>query len=137
MMWRIRESLSRFMTGRYGVDQFSFFLLGAYLVIAVVNMFVRTPIITILELLLLVYVFFRALSRNGYKRGAENTRFLMIWRAVAGWFRRTVTRIKEFRTKVYHKCPNCKATLRLPRRKGKHTVSCPKCHQDFQVKIWF
>lgn len=137
MMWRIRESLSRFMMGRYGVDQFSFFLLGAYLVIAVVNMFVRTPIITILELLLLVYVFFRALSRNGYKRGAENTRFLMIWRAVTGWFRRTVTRIKEFRTKVYHKCPNCKATLRLPRRKGKHTVSCPKCHQDFQVKIWF
>lgn len=137
MMWRIRESLSRFMMGRYGVDKFSFFLLGTYLVIAVVNMFVRTPVITILELLLIAYVFFRALSRNVYRRGAENTRFLAIWGAVTGWFRRTGTRIREFRTKVYHKCPNCKATLRLPRRKGKHTVSCPKCHRDFQIKIWF
>lgn len=137
MMWRIRESLSRFMMGRYGVDKFSFFLLGTYLVIAVINMFVRTPVITILELLLIAYVFFRALSRNVYRRGAENTRFLAIWGAVTGWFRRTGTRIREFRTKVYHKCPNCKATLRLPRRKGKHTVSCPKCHRDFQIKIWF
>lgn len=137
MMWRIRESLSRFMMGRYGVDKFSFFLLGAYLVIAIVNMFVRTPIITVLELLLIAYVFFRALSRSVYKRGAENTRFLIIWGAVTGWFRRTGTRIREFRTKVYHKCPNCKATLRLPRCKGKHTVSCPKCHHDFQMKIWF
>lgn len=137
MMWRIRESLSRFMMGRYGVDKFSFFLLGTYLVIAVINMFVRTPVITILELLLIAYVFFRALSRNVYRRGAENTRFLAIWGAVTGWFRRTGTRIREVRTKVYHKCPNCKATLRLPRRKGKHTVSCPKCHRDFQIKIWF
>lgn len=137
MMWRFRESLARFMYGRHGIDQFSVFLLVVYLVIALASMFARTYIITVLELLLLVYFAFRVLSRNTAKRAAENERFLKIWGAVALWFRRTKARLKDYRTRVYHKCPHCKATLRLPRRRGKHTVACPKCGGDFKMKVWF
>lgn len=137
MMWRFRELLARFMYGRHGIDQFSVFLIVVYLVIALASLFTRTYIITILELLLLVYFAFRMLSRNTVKRSAENARFLKIWSAVSSWFHRASARIKESRTRVYHKCPNCKATLRLPRRKGKHTVACPKCGKDFQMKVWF
>lgn len=75
MMWRFRELLARFMYGRHGIDQFSVFLIVVYLVIALASLFTRTYIITILELLLLVYFAFRMLSRNTVKRSAENARF--------------------------------------------------------------
>ncbi len=136
-MWRFQESLARFMYGRHGIDQLSIFLLVVYLLIALASLFTRTFIITILELLLLIYIAFRMLSRNTAKRTAENERFLKIRGAVTSWFRRTSARIKESRTRVYHKCPHCKATLRLPRRRGKHTVACPKCGQDFKMRVWF
>jgi len=32
-------------------------------------------------------------------------------------------------------CPNCRATIKLPRKKGKHTCTCPKCRVDFKVKV--
>ena len=36
---------------------------------------------------------------------------------------------------LYRRCPGCRVTLRLPKRKGKHTVVCPKCGRRFEVKI--
>jgi hypothetical protein len=34
-------------------------------------------------------------------------------------------------------CPHCKANLRLPRKKGKHSVVCPRCKERFEVKNLF
>ncbi|MFR2916862.1 MAG: hypothetical protein ACLTKQ_08005 [Acutalibacteraceae bacterium] len=39
------------------------------------------------------------------------------------------------KTHVFKKCPGCKAVLRLPRKKGKHTVNCPHCHKNFTVHV--
>ena len=35
---------------------------------------------------------------------------------------------------MYKKCPNCKQKIRLPLKKGKHTVKCPNCSYKFEVK---
>lgn len=35
---------------------------------------------------------------------------------------------------VFIKCPNCKNTLKLPRNKGRLSISCPVCRQEFIKK---
>ncbi len=32
-------------------------------------------------------------------------------------------------------CPECSQKLRLPYKKGKHYVTCPKCHKEYQIKV--
>ena len=34
---------------------------------------------------------------------------------------------------MYKKCPKCKQKIRLPLKKGKHTVKCPNCGNSFDV----
>ena len=68
--------LQNFMRGRYGVDQFGNFLLGLYLAIAVLSVLLRYNILFLLSLFVLIYCWFRILSRNTYKRSSENTRYL-------------------------------------------------------------
>ena len=41
----MREKIARFMQGRYGVDQFSNFLVMAAVVLMVLEMFIRIPLV--------------------------------------------------------------------------------------------
>lgn len=36
---------------------------------------------------------------------------------------------------VYRICPACRANIRLPKKKGAHSVRCPRCGTLFDVKI--
>ena len=78
---------------------------------------------------------FRMFSRKIYKRRAENEKFLKIWNPIKNKFRLMKNKRRDRKTHVYKKCPKCKAVLRLPKQKGKHTVRCPKCSERFDVKI--
>jgi predicted RNA-binding Zn-ribbon protein involved in translation (DUF1610 family) len=40
---------------------------------------------------------------------------------------------KDRNTHMYKKCPKCKQKIRLPLKKGKHTVKCPNCGNRFDV----
>ena len=129
----IRNALQRFMYGRYGNDQFNLFLIGTYLVLYL--LFVLTGFVPLywLSLVLIAYSLFRLLSRNPARRRSENARFLSIVNPVLRWLRlrRTIHRDKEHR---YFKCPNCGQQLRVPRGKGKITVTCRGCGASFQEK---
>ena len=63
-----------FMRGRYGVDQLSFALLILYFVITILGTAFRIPYIGYVALLLIVWCWFRILSRNTYKRSQENAK---------------------------------------------------------------
>lgn len=67
-----------FMQGRYKMDHLNYVLLIASLLLSFINVFPRSLIIYFFELLFLVLFFFRFLSKNIYKRGAENRKFLSI-----------------------------------------------------------
>ncbi len=130
---KFRERVARFMVGRYGVDQLSKALLWVYLACAVMAIFFEPFYLAALALV--VWMFFRVFSKNIYKRQSENQKYLQISGKVTGWFRLQKKKFSERKTHRYRTCPHCKATLRLPNKKGKHTVCCPKCKKDFDVKI--
>lgn len=138
-MWRLRERLSAFFYGRYGHDKFNTALLVLYVIFAVVNVIARNVfavrIFFFLQWTVLFVVLFRALSRNIPARRKENEWFLKNCSGLLDWFRLLVKRIKDIRYKRYRRCPHCKATIRLPIKKGKHTVKCPSCHINFKVFI--
>ena len=141
IMGKIREKFSRFMMGRYGMDQLYYALLVLYLVLFVLEIIfngrnvIATVICSVLMWVVLIYTFFRVFSRNTYKRGRENEAFLKVWDKVKGFCVLTFSKIKDFPSKKYAKCPHCHAVLRLPRQRGKHTVRCPKCGDRFDLKI--
>ena len=114
------------MYGRNGVDAFGRFLLIAALVLNVISCLPYMDILYFASAGLLVYLFFRTLSKNLYKRQSENAKYLKIQNK---FLRDKNTRKKmwdERKTHKYFKC-KCGTRLRVPRGKGKIEITCPKC----------
>ena len=134
-MSRLRESFERFMVGRYGPDQLYNFLFGSYVALLVLNLFVNSLLLALLELSVLIYMLFRLFSRNIYKRQKENAWYLEFSKKPRDFFGLMKNRIRDRKTHVYRVCPACKSNLRLPKQKGKHTAVCPRCSRRFEVNI--
>lgn len=128
-----------FMTGRAGPDELYRFLNMAALVLIVIDIFVRNEIANAVlfgaAMLLLIVAIWRAFSKNVQKRRAENAKYLAVRAKVTGWFKLQRDKIQFRKTHVFRTCPNCKRTLRLPRKKGEHTVTCPVCQTKFHVSV--
>ena len=67
-------------------------------------------------------------------RAAENYRYFVCKNKVLGWFRRGKARWQDRKTHRYFRCPQCRATVRVPRGKGKIRITCPKCKHQFVKK---
>ena len=125
--------LRRLMYGRYGSDQLSLFLLAVYLLLYLISMVLKWPILSWIALVILFWDFYRMMSRRIDKRRAENAKFLQLAGPAIRWFkmRRTIHRDRDHR---YFKCPNCGRYLRVPRGKGKITVTCRNCGISFEER---
>ncbi len=138
---RFRDKLARFFYGRYGIDSLYYALFATYFILWVILLFIGNPIIRIvlslLQTAVLVFMIYRMLSRNIYKRRRENEIFLKLFKPVKSFFILTKNRIRDAKSFRYRKCPHCKAMLRLPKRKGNHPVICPRCKQRFTAKVLF
>ncbi len=126
--------LRRIMAGRYGTDQLSIALLVVYAVLYLLAQILRLPVLAWIALVPFVLCFLRMFSRNTSKRYQENIVFLRYWNPVGAWFRRVNARLKDSRTHKYYKCPKCSATLRVPRGRGKISITCPVCKNEFIKK---
>lgn len=130
----MNNKLRTFMIGRYGIDELYKVLSIVYFILILVNIFIRSKIITILEILLIIIIFYRFLSKNINQRRKENDLYLKIKNKVVSVFNYNKKKYKDRNTHMYKKCPNCGQKIRLPLKKGKHTVKCPKCNYKFEVK---
>lgn len=126
--------LYKFMYGRYGIDDLYKFGLIVCVFISLMNIFINNRIFSIIEILLMVIIIYRSMSKNIYKRRQENQRYLKIKKNIQNKFQLIDRRWKDRNTHMYKRCPKCKTILRLPLKKGKHTCKCPKCHHKFEVK---
>lgn len=129
----IRNALQRFMYGRYGSDMLNNFLLISYVVLSLLSAVFQSSLLNLASFAAIVWCLFRMLSRNFSKRREENARFKKLAEPVIRWYRmrRTIHRDKDH---VYFKCPSCAQQLRVPRGKGKITVTCRSCGAIFQEK---
>ncbi|MEG0327966.1 MAG: hypothetical protein RR565_07320 [Erysipelothrix sp.] len=134
----MKQKLTEFMRGRYGVDMLNKFLMNLTIAMAiiatVVSLMTGNQYLFILWLIPLVLSYYRMLSRNINRRYQENQKYLLIYNKVRNKLRAIKNRIVDFPKYKYLKCPNCGATMRVPRRKGKITVTCPKCSHRFDAK---
>lgn len=131
--------LRRFMYGRYGGDQLSTALFVLYIIIFVLNLFLRNTVagavLMVLSYVVILVYFFRCFSRNIYKRQRENQKFLQLWNPVKNYFKFWKMRFQERDgVKKLYRCPKCHQTIRVPKGKGKIAITCPKCRFEFIKK---
>ncbi len=130
-----RYKLMQFMSGRYGIDKMFYVLFSIAAILAIINTFLRLIVLQIIVYLIVLYAFFRILSKNISARQKENRAVTVVINTVNKKIR-TYKQQKADLTHIYKKCPKCKAVLRLPRRKGKHTTVCPKCQNKMTVRVF-
>lgn len=122
-MASLTARLQRFMAGRYGTDRLNMTILGAGLAVCLISPFFHNALIslllTALSYGLMIWAIYRSLSRQTYKRYQENRKFLQFF-----------DRVKD-RQHRYYDCPKCHQVVRVPRGKGKISITCPKCREKF------
>lgn len=131
----MKEKIGRFMAGRYGNDKLNQFMMAVFLGCVVLNLFVRNAYVsTVLnswECLLILLVYIRMFSRNISKRYAENQKYLALENRLRRFFGQKRYLMQQRREYHIYKCPGCKQKIRIPRGKGKISIRCPKCGEEF------
>ena len=142
MLFRLRL----LMQNRYGADHLYYALMLLYLILLVLRIaFIRITLVRRILVLVawavLIFAIYRVFSTNIDKRRRENDAFLrLLGRAGSAGITNPFENMnfeKREADKKYVRCPQCKALLRVPRQKGKHTVRCPRCDNRFQIRIIF
>lgn len=129
------NKLLGFMIGRNGFDDICKALLILYAALAIPNIVIGSVILWCVDVVIACYIWFRVLSKNIYKRQKENMAFLVFKKKFRTIFRKHKLMWKERKYSAFRRCPSCKNTLRLPKRDGKHSVCCPCCGEEFEVRI--
>ncbi len=123
---KLSALLRRFMAGRYGTDRLNMVILCAGLVASLLSVWTQSRGLNLIFFLLsyglMIWAIFRSLSRNTYKRYLENRKFLQL-----------INRVKD-RQNRYFDCPKCRQVVRVPRGKGKISITCPRCKEKFVRK---
>ena len=132
-LYETRQRAARFMAGRNGNDAFNRFLLVCDLMLLLLSALIGGPFF-LLALALLVYIYFRMLSRSVYRRQEENGRYLRAKYKLLSRLRLVGERWKQRRDYKFFVCPSCHTTLRVPKGRGKIRIVCRKCGSSFVRK---
>ena len=132
---KLLDRFYRFMYGRYGADTLFYVLFGAFFVLNIAGNLFRVRVLWALSFVPAVLALLRYYSKNLSRRRAENQRFLAAWGRVRGGFALLRDRVRDRKVCRYRRCKACRAVLRLPLQRGKHTVVCPRCGKRRAVRI--
>jgi len=130
----VKEKFNRFMQGRYGVDQFTKFLLVIGFIVILLSNLKGGGFLYLIGLLMLGFAYLRLFSRNHVKRYKENQRYLYYVGYIMNIFRKDKNTTQKNKNYHIYTCPSCMQKIRIPRGKGKIEISCPKCHTKFIKK---
>ena len=130
----MKERMQRFMAGRYGNDQLNQFIFIVAIISMVLEIITRQSLFYALTLVLLILAYVRVFSRNINKRYEENMKFLQKKDAILNKFRKQKYYAAQRRNFHIYTCPQCKQKIRIPKGKGKISITCPKCRTSFIKK---
>ena len=123
----------RLMFGRYGADQLGVALLGLYLVLSLLSRMMQSSLLGWLATACIVYAVYRIWSKQLEKRKRENDKFLELVRPIVHRYNVHKCRRND-KEHAYFKCPNCGQQLRVPKGKGKISITCRSCGVSFEEK---
>lgn len=127
----MKEKMRRFMTGRYGSDQLGRFIIILSLAAIMLNLFVRSQFLYGIGVFLLIISYFRMFSRNISRRYKENQLYLGYEMRGKEFFYKHTRQLGQIKKFHIYKCPTCGQKIRVPRKKGRISIHCPKCGMDF------
>lgn len=128
----MRDFLRRFMMGRYGSDGLNRTMSILGLVVMVAGLFF-SPFYW-LGIVILFLCYFRMFSRNTAARYRENIWYYNKTAALRTWLNQRKVRFSRRKVYRYFRCPICKQEMRVPRGRGRISVTCPKCKYEFIKK---
>jgi len=126
------ERLRAMMTDRNGLDKLSIALIVLALVINAFSQFF--PLLILFSLIVMIYAVWRVFSKNLAKRRNENYRFTRILGDIKDSNEKWRFRRQQSKQYKFFYCPGCKSKLRVPRGKGKISITCPRCGLKFSKK---
>ncbi len=134
---KIISKFQKFMYGRYGVDDLYKFLLYLYFLLVIINLFIKSNILNILELIIFIVMFYRVFSKKIYKRSNENIVFLKLKGKILKPYYIVQRNYRDRNICIYKRCKHCKKLLKLPIpiSRGKKIIKCPKCKKEFNVLV--
>ena len=115
MFRRIGASIRRFMYGRYGSDELNLALLIFSVVLSLLN--------TLLSLFLHSSLIF-----TGFIYPLLH---LLVMVMIALCLCRSLWSRLTDRHNRYFRCPKCRQMVRVPKKRGKINIRCPKCGEKF------
>lgn len=131
MMDRWRRRFAAFMTGHYGVDRLGKFLIVVTFVFLALGIGLGKSWPNMLAFLGVIVCYFRMFSRNIGKRRQEELIYEGFKARFLESFRRFRYKAGERKKNHIYRCPKCSQKIRIPRGKGKLSIRCPKCGEEF------
>lgn len=123
------------------IDQLSRFLLQAGAVIGIIGILLRHDLILWLGFGLIIWMYVRTFSRDKAKFYKQNQQYLAQKARVTGFFNlnkqkidKKKKRAEQKKTHRFYNCPECKQQVRIPKGRGKVTITCPSCGTKFVKK---
>ncbi|NLW53139.1 MAG: hypothetical protein GXY87_07270 [Tissierellia bacterium] len=126
----MKEKILKFFSGRYGGDELTKFITYVVLAILIVRIFMPSDLLYVVALVLIVFANFRVLSKDFVKRRAENQWFLTKTSGLKNTYTKYKNRIFGKDGYKYFECSGCKSELKVPKKRGKVKVRCPKCNTE-------
>lgn len=123
------------MDKRLNIDEYGIFLIWVGIILNIISYFTKWTFLNILGLVVVIQAIFRALSRNKDQRALENKMFKeKILNPVKKSFKNFKNETVGDKDHKYVSCPHCGQKLRIPKKKGKVRVRCPKCGSKFDAR---
>ena len=129
---KYQNKIQKFMIGRYGPDDLYYFLFKIYIILFISNLFIKSFFISYIELILIIIILYRFLSKKTYVRAKENALYIKLKKKVLKPFKSLKRNYKDRNEWIYKRCRHCKKLLKLPlpNKRGRKTIKCPKCKKE-------
>lgn len=120
---------NKYFKDSYGWDKFSLAIIALALLLLIISKWAFP-----LSIALAGFAAWRSFSKDKYKRSQEEAVFESFIYRMNYKIRGLKTKISQSINYKILTCPNCSQKLRVPRHKGKITVTCKNCHNEFKSK---
>ena len=112
---------------RYGLDEIGKFQFKILLVLVIIDLFVDSYIVGFLQLITMIIMIFRFVSKDVFKRLRENEMFCNFRYDLFKPFKNLKRNFTD-KKHIYKKC-RCGTTIKvgLPKKRGIKHATCPSC----------